>query len=79
MEDLSKEILADLGINIEVDKLGIDLSIAEKQLITIAKVISGNSKVLIFDEATSALTMSDTENSSELFADLKLKELELYM
>ena len=73
MEDLSREILADLGINIEVDKLGIDLSIAEKQLITIAKVISGNSKVLIFDEATSALTMSDTEKLFRIIRRLKAK------
>ena len=73
MEDLSREILDDLGINIEVDKLGIDLSIAEKQLITIAKVISGNSKVLIFDEATSALTMSDTEKLFRIIRRLKAK------
>lgn len=73
MEELSKEILSDLGINIEVNKLGKDLSIAEKQLITIAKVISGNSKVLIFDEATSALTMSDTEKLFKIIRRLKSK------
>lgn len=73
MKELSKETLSDLGINIDVNKLGVDLSIAEKQLITIAKVISGNSKVLIFDEATSALTMSDTEKLFKIIRRLKSK------
>lgn len=73
MDQLSKEILSDLGINIDTNKLGIDLSIAEKQLITIAKVISANSKILIFDEATSALTISDTEKLFKIIRRLKAK------
>lgn len=73
MNELSKDILSDLGINIDTNKLGIDLSIAEKQLITIAKVISANSKILIFDEATSALTISDTEKLFKIIRRLKSK------
>lgn len=38
-----------------------DLSVAQKQMVEIIKAISRNSKVIIFDEPTSALTSVETE------------------
>jgi ribose transport system ATP-binding protein len=73
MSDKAQEILDDLGIDVSINKLGINLSIAEKQLITIAKVISAESKILIFDEATSALTLSDTDKLFKIIRRLKQK------
>lgn len=73
MSDKARQVLDDLGIDVSVDKLGINLSIAEKQLITIAKVISAESKILIFDEATSALTLSDTDKLFKIIHRLKEK------
>ena len=67
--------LKDLGINIDIARLGKDLSISERQLIAIAKVISTNAKVLIFDEATSALTGSETKKLFNLINRLKEKNL----
>jgi ABC-type sugar transport system ATPase subunit len=73
MSGKAQEILDDLGIDVSINKLGINLSIAEKQLITIAKVISAESKILIFDEATSALTLSDTDKLFKIIRRLKQK------
>lgn len=39
-----------------------DLTIAEKQIVEIARAIAGNPKVLIMDEPTSSLSQVDTEN-----------------
>ncbi|MBU9728647.1 sugar ABC transporter ATP-binding protein [Diplocloster modestus] len=51
----SKEILSLVGLTID-PKINIgDCSVAQKQLIEIAKVMSNNAKVLILDEPTSAL------------------------
>jgi len=73
MSDNAQLVLDDLGIDVSVHKLGTNLSIAEKQLITIAKVISADSKILIFDEATSALTLSDTDKLFKIIRRLKQK------
>ncbi len=49
-----------------------DLSVADKQLVEIAKALSFNSEILIMDEPTAALTLKETDT---LFAILKrLKE-----
>jgi len=47
------------------------LSIAERQLVEIAKALSINAKVVIMDEPTSALSISESE---ELFMNSKAIE-----
>ncbi|QTQ16047.1 ATP-binding cassette domain-containing protein [Treponema parvum] len=46
--------------NIDVKEKLIQLSISQKQIIEIAKALSFNSKILIMDEPTSALTKKET-------------------
>ena len=55
----SKRILADLKLDISPKIKIKNLSIADRQMVEIAKAISNNAKVIIMDEPTSAL--SDTE------------------
>ena len=55
----SKQILADLKLNISPKIKVKNLSIADRQMVEIAKAISNNAKVIVMDEPTSAL--SDTE------------------
>lgn len=47
------------------------LSIAEQQLVEIAKAISFNTKVIIMDEPTDALTESETKRLFDLIRDLR--------
>lgn len=53
----TRRLFADLGLPyIDPDREARDMSVAERQLVEIAKVVSQRPRVLIFDEATSALS-----------------------
>ena len=56
------EVLQSLGAHINPRSLVKNLSIAEQQMVEIAKAISLRSEVLILDEPNSALTLNETEN-----------------
>lgn len=70
----SREILKELGEE-EIDPLEDikNLSVAKKQMVEIARAISENSKILIMDEPTSALTEYETEILFKLIKELKQK------
>ena len=52
-----------------------ELSISNQQVVEIAKALSMNCKILIFDEPTSALTESETEALFKIIRELKEKGL----
>jgi rhamnose transport system ATP-binding protein len=56
MRDEASAIFARLGVAMNLDRLTEGLSIADQQLIEIAKAISLDAKVLIMDEPTAALS-----------------------
>lgn len=56
------EILQKLNLNIAPDTLVADLTVAQQQMVEIAKAISVNAKVLIMDEPTAALTETEIES-----------------
>ena len=62
------------------DRLGVDfspqtpvarLSLAQRQLVEIAKALSLDSRLVIMDEPTSSLTLSETDRLLQVIADLK--------
>lgn len=70
----SKKILLD------VVKMDLDptiplkfLSIAERQMVEIAKVVSQGCRIVVFDEPTSSLTSREIEHLFEIIRDLKKK------
>jgi len=65
----AREALAELHHdNISLDAPVHCLTIAEQQIVEIARALTSSSKVLIMDEPTSSLTLADTEN---LFAAIE--------
>jgi len=62
MFEHSEKLLKDLSINLSPLTLVADLSTAQQQLVEIAKAFSVESKIIIMDEPTSAITEDDTEN-----------------
>ncbi len=68
MQKRCAEILAGLGSAISPTALVGDLSIADQQIVEIARALSLEAEVLIMDEPTSALTLKEAE---ELFHNLK--------
>lgn len=67
----SQSILNMLGLNINPLTKIKDLSIAQKQLIEIAKAIAMDVKILIFDEPTATLTDKETEYLFKIIRQLK--------
>jgi ribose transport system ATP-binding protein len=61
MRDCVKHMLIDVGLDISPDTRISQLSIAEKQMVEIAKAMSRNARVLIMDEPTAVLTTAETK------------------
>lgn len=61
----AREILASLGVNLSVDTLTADLSVAEQQLVEIAKALNRQTRILVMDEPSAVLGEKDLE---KLFA-----------
>jgi D-xylose transport system ATP-binding protein len=71
LHDDARKVLKDLGLAIDTRSLVKDLGISQLQLIEIAKAISHESKVLILDEPTAALTEVEGERLFSLLRELK--------
>jgi ribose transport system ATP-binding protein len=74
MKRLVTQLLDSLGIeHISPDTLGEDLTVAQMQLVEIAKATSRNVDILVLDEPTSPLTDHETEILFRIIQSLKEK------
>ena len=73
MNDEAKDIFDNMGIDINPKSLVGTLSIAQKQMVEIARVLSMDTKILIMDEPTSSISKKETEILFRLIKDLKNK------
>jgi ribose transport system ATP-binding protein len=71
MQADTAKILERLGLKRAPNVPTSRLSIAERQLVEIARALSMQVKLLILDEPTSSLTLDETERLLKLIADLK--------
>ncbi|MDR0447488.1 MAG: sugar ABC transporter ATP-binding protein [Treponema sp.] len=71
IREIAKESLAHIGISIPLDEMVENLSVADKQLVAIARSILYNAKLIIMDEPTSALTRSEVEKLFSVIRQLK--------
>lgn len=67
----SRNVLNELGSDLNPMELMENLSVAEKQIVEIAKAIRKKAKILIMDEPTSALPEKDVENLYKVMRRLK--------
>lgn len=65
------QLLAKLNLRFKSDKLVGELSIGDQQMVEIAKVLSFESKVIIMDEPTDALTDTETDSLFRVIRELK--------
>ena len=73
MNQKASEIFQLLNIDINpAAKIG-SLTVGKQQMVEIAKAISGDAKVIVFDEPTAALTDSEIEELFKVIRDLKAK------
>lgn len=71
IEEKSADALERVGLDCGVNELVADLTIGKKQLVEIAKALSANARILIFDEPTSSLSTKETERLYEVIFQLK--------
>ncbi|KRV50576.1 D-ribose transporter ATP-binding protein [Wenjunlia vitaminophila] len=81
------ELMRRLGVSLDADRLARGLSIADQQIVEIAKALSFDARVLIMDEPTAALTGSEVarlfsvvealraEGAAVLFISHRLEEI----
>lgn len=62
MYSATKEIFKELGLNINPKTVMSTMPVSQRQMVEIAKAVSYNSKVIVFDEPTSSLTEEEVEH-----------------
>ncbi len=71
MREQARSMMARLGSSMDVDAYCGDLSVADLHLVEIAKGVSVDADIFIFDEPTAALNAPEVEKLGELLATLK--------
>ncbi len=66
-----------LGMNLDPMSLVRDLTVAEQQMVEIARALSMKSRLIIMDEPTSALSEHETEKLFQIMRDLKAQGLSI--
>jgi ribose transport system ATP-binding protein len=66
-----RPLLARLGVDFEPSDMVENLSIAQRQMVEIAKALSLKARVIIMDEPTSSLTLTETDRLLEVIDDLQ--------
>lgn len=69
----AKKYMDLIGLNVSPTTLVSKLSVAQKQMVEIAKAITTDVKVLVLDEPTAAITDKETEKLFEIIRSLKQK------
>ena len=67
----AKRVLDELSIDVDPREKIENLSVSRRQMIEIAKAVSYNAEVIVFDEPTSSLTESEAEKLFEIIDGLK--------
>ena len=71
MYNATKEIFKQLEINVDPRTVMSKMPVSQRQMVEIAKAVSYNSKVIVFDEPTSSLTEEEVEHLFKIIEMLK--------
>lgn len=75
LEDRAAEVLSGLGLSIRPSALASTLSVAQRQIVEIARALSEKPKVLILDEPTSSLPPAEVSRLLEIINRLSAEGL----
>ncbi|MCD3195644.1 sugar ABC transporter ATP-binding protein [Clostridium botulinum C] len=73
IRERSKMFLEQIGCKVNPDSLVRDVNVGDRQMIEIAKALTKNSRIIIMDEPTTALTDVETKKLFEVIDKLKKK------
>lgn len=71
LERRAREMLANIGADLDVTLTMSKLTIAQQQLVQIATAVSGGAKIIVFDEPTSSLSQAEADRLYVLIERLK--------
>ncbi len=71
MRETAKQAVNKIGLKIDMKKKVADLSVADRQMIAIARALVHDAKVIIMDEATSSLTRNEVNALFKVIHQLK--------
>lgn len=71
----TKELFSRLNVNIDPNVKVDNLTVGQQQMVEIAKAISMDAKIIIFDEPTAALTANEIEELFKIIEDLKRENI----
>lgn len=71
MENEAKKLFARLGINVNLHVPMRTMSVANRQMVEIAKAVSYDAKLIVLDEPTSSLTAREVRKLFEIVSDLR--------
>ena len=67
----AKELVGRIGFDVDPRRLVGSLTVAEKQMVEIAKALSRNSRIILMDEPSATLTKKELDALFEIIRDLK--------
>jgi inositol transport system ATP-binding protein len=73
MADMTRELFLRLNLTLDPETQVSELTVAQKQMVEIARAVSYESSILIMDEPTSALTEREVEHLFAIIRDLKAR------
>lgn len=71
MRRVAMSALARIGVDIDLDRRAEELSVAQRQLVAIARALTGDPKLIVMDEPTSALTSTEIARLLDIIGQLK--------
>ncbi len=71
--DDTKAVFKELGIDVDPKRIMSTMPVSQRQMVEIAKAVSYNSKVIVFDEPTSSLTEQEVEHLFKIINMLRDK------
>lgn len=71
MNEEAQLVLDNLGLNIKPDTQVSRLSVAQQQMVEIARAMTLNAKLIIMDEPSAALSDKEVETLHQIVRDLK--------
>jgi inositol transport system ATP-binding protein len=77
MRDETAKVLKHLDLDLDPTMPVSDLSVGEQQMVEIARALSRDSRIIVMDEPTAALTEREVEGLFRIIADLKARGLSI--
>lgn len=71
LRETARQVMARIGIDLDLDAPVEELPVAQKQLVAICRALVDNAKLIIMDEATTALTEREIRSLFEVVKTLK--------